>query len=85
MPQFITAAAPNYDAPGVNTNQEAYRLQLKMFLTLLAQQRHLPALKQLLHLYTVRSRQPRKLSVLPPPSTCVRCVFTAPSCASPCF
>ena len=58
MPQFITAAAPNYDAPSVNTNQEAYRLQLKMFLALLGQQRHLPALKQLLHLYTVRHALP---------------------------
>lgn len=36
-----------------NTNQEAYRLQLKMFLALLHQQRHLPSLKQLLKLYTV--------------------------------
>ena len=51
--QFITAAAPNFDAPGTNTNQEAYRLQLKMFLGLIAQQQHLPPLKQLLQLYTV--------------------------------
>ena len=54
MAQFITAAAPNFDAPGTNTNQEAYRLQLKMFLGLVAQQQHLPPLKQLLQLYTVR-------------------------------
>lgn len=41
-------------AQATNTNQEAYRLQLKMFLALLHQQRHLPSLKQLLKLYTVR-------------------------------
>ena len=39
---------------GVNTSQEAYRLQLKMFLALLHQQKDLPNLKQFLKLYTVR-------------------------------
>ena len=63
--QFITAAAPNFDAPGTNTNQEAYRLQLKMFLGLVAQQQHLPPLKQLLQLYTVRMRR-----VSPPNDHC---------------
>ncbi len=53
-PKFITASPPDYDAPSANTNQEAYRLQLKMFLALLHQQRSLPGLKQLLKLYTVR-------------------------------
>jgi translation initiation factor 3 subunit L len=51
-PKFITASPPDYDAPSANTNQEAYRLQLKMFLALLHQQRSLPGLKQLLKLYT---------------------------------
>ncbi len=63
MLQFITAAAPNFDAPGTNTNQEAYRLQLKMFLGLVAQQQHLPPLKQLLQLYTVRTRPAAPLLV----------------------
>lgn len=51
-PKFITASTPNFDAPGVNTSQEAYRLQLKMFLSMLQQQKDLPNLKQLLKLYT---------------------------------
>jgi len=51
-PKFITASPPNFDAPGVNTSQEAYRLQLKMFLALLHLQKDLPTLKQFLKLYT---------------------------------
>jgi hypothetical protein len=35
--------------------QEAYRLQLRAFLGLVGEQRHLPALKQLLALYTAIS------------------------------
>ncbi|BDA50611.1 Eukaryotic translation initiation factor 3 subunit L [Coccomyxa sp. Obi] len=54
-PKFITAAPPNLDAPSANTNQEAYRLQLRCFLGLVQEQRHLPSLKQLLKLYTTIS------------------------------
>ena len=35
--------------------QEAYRLQLRCFLGLVSEQRHLPSLKQLLRLYTAIS------------------------------
>ena len=35
--------------------QEAYRLQLRCFLGLVSEQRHLPSLKQLLKLYTAIS------------------------------
>jgi translation initiation factor 3 subunit L len=56
-PKFITAALPNYDNPAVNTNQEAYRLQLRLFMSHLHQQRHLPTLNQLLKLYTVTACQ----------------------------
>ncbi|KAK9803817.1 hypothetical protein WJX73_002987 [Symbiochloris irregularis] len=51
-PKFITAAPPALDAPTANTNQEVYRLQLRCFLGLVHEQHHLPALKQLLSLYT---------------------------------
>ena len=51
-PKFITPSAPAYDAPGVNTSSEAYRLQLKLFLSEIEQQKQLPTLKQYLKLYT---------------------------------
>lgn len=51
-PKFITAAPPALDAPTANTNQEVYRLQLRCYLGLVHEQQHLPALKQLLKLYT---------------------------------
>ncbi|KAK9824526.1 hypothetical protein WJX72_011098 [[Myrmecia] bisecta] len=51
-PKFVTAAPPSLDNPNINTNQEAYRLQLRCFLGLIHEQRHLPTLKQFLKLYT---------------------------------
>eukprot|EP00891_Asterochloris_glomerata_P008661 jgi/Astpho2/8661/Aster-05134 len=51
-PKFVTAAPHSLDAPAVNTNQEAYRQQLRIFLAFVDQTRHLPALKQFLKLYT---------------------------------
>ncbi|CAL5229382.1 g12696 [Coccomyxa viridis] len=54
-PKFITAAPPNLDAPSSNTNQEAYRLQLRCFQSMVQEQQHLPSLKQLLKLYTAIS------------------------------
>ncbi|KAK9832045.1 hypothetical protein WJX81_001814 [Elliptochloris bilobata] len=60
-PKFVTCAPPNLDAPS-NTNQEAYRLQLRCFLGLVHEQRHLPMLKELLQLYTAVSL--RKLASL---------------------
>ena len=80
--QFITAAAPNFDAPGTNTNQEAYRLQLKMFLGLIAQQQHLPPLKQLLQLYTVRAGARVARLNLGRPSYAARTVSTASKSAA---
>lgn len=37
-----------------NTNLEAYKQQLAAFMSIVSSQRHLPALKQVLRLYTVR-------------------------------
>jgi translation initiation factor 3 subunit L len=51
-PKFITPSLPDYDNPSVNVSSEAYKLQLKMFLTEIQQQNQLPALKQYLKLYT---------------------------------
>lgn len=43
------------DIVGLMRAQEAYRLQLRCFLGLVQEQRHLPSLKQLLKLYTAIS------------------------------
>eukprot|EP00213_Chloropicon_mariensis_P003704 CAMPEP_0197471684 /NCGR_PEP_ID=MMETSP1309-20131121/2642_1 /TAXON_ID=464262 /ORGANISM="Genus nov. species nov., Strain RCC998" /LENGTH=533 /DNA_ID=CAMNT_0043009595 /DNA_START=73 /DNA_END=1674 /DNA_ORIENTATION=+ len=51
-PKFITPSIPDYDNPTVNVSSEAYKLQLKMFLTEIQQQNQLPVLKQYLKLYT---------------------------------
>eukprot|EP00884_Botryococcus_braunii_P016905 jgi/Botrbrau1/3899/Bobra.0183s0120.1 len=61
-PKFITPSLPNLDAPHVNTNQEAYKLQLRCFLGLVHEQRHIPNLKALLKLYSTISLP--KLSAL---------------------
>nr|VDD26986.1 unnamed protein product [Brassica oleracea] len=37
-PKFITPSAPSFEEPLVNYNQDAYRLQLKMFLYEVKQQ-----------------------------------------------
>ncbi|WZN66006.1 subunit L of translation initiation factor 3 [Chloropicon roscoffensis] len=51
-PKFITPSLPDYSNSGANTSSEAYKLQLKMFLTEISQQDQLPVLKQYLKLYT---------------------------------
>uniref|UniRef100_A0A0D6QWN7 Eukaryotic translation initiation factor 3 subunit L n=1 Tax=Araucaria cunninghamii TaxID=56994 RepID=A0A0D6QWN7_ARACU len=51
-PKFITPSAPNYDEPPVNYNQDAYRLQLKLFLSEVRQQQLLSGLRSYLKLYT---------------------------------
>ncbi|KAG9456148.1 hypothetical protein H6P81_000656 [Aristolochia fimbriata] len=54
-PKFITPAAPNYDEPLVNYNQDAYRLQLKMFLYEVKQQQLLSSVRSFLKLYSTIS------------------------------
>ena len=51
-PKFITPSLPDYADPTLNVASEAYKLQLKMFLTEIQQQNQLPVLKQYLRLYT---------------------------------
>jgi len=51
-PKFITPTPPSLDAPSMNTNQEAYRLQWRSFSGLMYERKHLPGLKALLKLYT---------------------------------
>ncbi|QDZ24824.1 subunit L of translation initiation factor 3 [Chloropicon primus] len=51
-PKFITPSLPDYSNPSANISSEAYKLQLKMFLTEIQQQNQLPVLKQYLKLYT---------------------------------
>ncbi|CAK9204550.1 unnamed protein product [Sphagnum troendelagicum] len=54
-PKFITPAPPNYDEPLVNFNQDAYRLQLKLFLSEVRQQQLLSSIRSFLKLYTTIS------------------------------
>lgn len=54
-PKFITPCPPSFEDPNVNFNQEAYRLQLKCFLTEVKQQTMLPTLRSFLKLYTTIS------------------------------
>jgi len=51
-PKFVTPAAPDYDDSSANLNQEAYRMQLKMFLTEVASLNMIPTLRSYLKLYT---------------------------------
>lgn len=51
-PKFITPSVPNYDEALVNYNQDAYRLQLKLFLSEVRQQQLLSGLRSFLKLYT---------------------------------
>lgn len=51
-PKFITPSAPNYDEPLVNYNQDAYRLQLKLFLSEVRQQQLLSSIRSFLKLYS---------------------------------
>jgi len=52
-PKFINAASPNYDLdPPLNYNQDALRLQLKLFLSEVRQQALLPTIRSYLKLYS---------------------------------
>ena len=51
-PKFVTAGPPDYSDVSKNVHQEAYKLQLKMFLKLVHQDPKLPVLRQYLKLYT---------------------------------
>lgn len=54
-PKFVAAVPPRLDDLTVNSNQEAYRHQLREFMAFVDQQRQLPVLKQFLKLYTTIS------------------------------
>lgn len=54
-PKFVAAVPPRLDDVTVNSNQEAYRHQLREFMAFVDQQRQLPVLKQFLKLYTTIS------------------------------
>lgn len=52
-PRFITTAPPNFDLPALNSNMEAYRTQLRMLMAAVAEQKHVPVIRQFLKLYSV--------------------------------
>lgn len=52
-PKFITPQQPSYDDPLANNSQDAYRLQLKMFLQEVRSVLFLPLVRSFLKLYTV--------------------------------
>lgn len=54
-PKFITPSIPNYDEPLGNYNQDAYRLQLKMFLYEVKQQQLLVGVRTFLKVYSTIS------------------------------
>ncbi|XP_021835452.1 uncharacterized protein [Spinacia oleracea] len=54
-PKFITPSPPNYDEPLVNYNQDAYRLQLKLFLYEVKQQQLLYGVRTFLKVYSTIS------------------------------
>ncbi|KAL9226819.1 hypothetical protein vseg_002588 [Gypsophila vaccaria] len=54
-PKFITPSGPNYDEPLVNYNQDAYRLQLKLFLYEVKQQQLLASVRTFLKVYSTIS------------------------------
>lgn len=51
-PKFVSALGPDYANPAANTNMEAFRTQLRVFMTVVEERKHLPALKQFLKLYS---------------------------------
>ncbi|KAF8090999.1 hypothetical protein N665_0458s0004 [Sinapis alba] len=51
-PKFITPSAPSFEEPLVNYNQDAYRLQLKMFLYEVKQQQLLAGVRTFLKVYS---------------------------------
>ncbi|XP_057785768.1 uncharacterized protein LOC131003281 [Salvia miltiorrhiza] len=54
-PKFITPSAPSYEEPLVNYNQDAYRLQLKLFLYEVKQQQLLAGIRTFLNVYSTIS------------------------------
>ncbi|KAL0323841.1 UNVERIFIED_CONTAM: 8-hydroxygeraniol oxidoreductase [Sesamum calycinum] len=54
-PKFITPAPPSYEEPLVNYNQDAYRLQLKLFLYEVKQQQLLSGVRTYLKVYSTIS------------------------------
>ncbi|GER32153.1 eukaryotic translation initiation factor 3subunit L [Striga asiatica] len=54
-PKFITPSAPSYEEPLVNYNQDAYRLQLKLFIYELKQQQLLSGVRTFLKVYSTIS------------------------------
>ncbi|CAI0408507.1 unnamed protein product [Linum tenue] len=54
-PKFITPSAPSFDEPLVNYNQDAYRLQLKLFLSEVRQQELLVGARTFLKVYSTIS------------------------------
>ncbi|CAN1837962.1 Eukaryotic translation initiation factor 3 subunit L [Linum perenne] len=54
-PKFITPSAPSFDEPLVNYNQDAYRLQLKLFLYEVKQQQLLSGVRTFLKVYSTIS------------------------------
>ncbi|KAG5591946.1 hypothetical protein H5410_042460 [Solanum commersonii] len=54
-PKFITPSAPSFEEPLVNYNQDAYRLQLKMFLYEVKQQQLLAGVRTYLKVYSTIS------------------------------
>ncbi|KAJ6361491.1 hypothetical protein OIU78_002011 [Salix suchowensis] len=54
-PKFITPSAPSFEEPLVNYNQDAYRLQLKLFLYEVKQQQLLSGVRTFLKVYSTLS------------------------------
>ncbi|CAH9076539.1 unnamed protein product [Cuscuta europaea] len=54
-PKFITPSAPSYEEPLVNYNQDAYRMQLKLFLYEVKQQQLLSGVRTYLKVYSTIS------------------------------
>lgn len=54
-PKFITPSAPSFEEPLVNYNQDAYRLQLKLFLYEAKQQQLLSGVRTFLKVYSTIS------------------------------
>ncbi|KAL4425846.1 hypothetical protein ABPG75_009862 [Micractinium tetrahymenae] len=51
-PKFVSPAGPDFGNPAANTNMEAFRAQLRLFMQVVEERKHLPALKQFLKLYS---------------------------------
>ncbi|KAF7830130.1 Eukaryotic translation initiation factor 3 subunit L [Senna tora] len=54
-PKFITPSAPSFEEPPINYNQDAYRLQLKLFLYEVKQQQLLSGVRTFLRAYSTIS------------------------------